>query len=380
MTIVDPRFSAAMARLMRERGTTGRILAKAAAVSPSYVSEVLNGRKMPALRTANALDKALDAGGELVDLIALGVGDDDHDRMAAVVINPQRVDAATIATFDQLLVMNRTLDDQLGSQAMLGPAAAQMSTIIGMVRTVVGPQRKQLMRMAGDHAQFSGWVHTSTGQWEQAKMWFGRSMEWAAEARDHDVHATALSYLGHVAWLMLEPANTVSKAMAALDDERVYPGQRAYDAFQAARGYAACGHPGDAERMLGVADGLAEESNQYRGPVPPCQYYRAPWFWDLERGLARLYLAHAKAKASVYGAAVADLRAGLDRMPDAMRGADWAAEYMVHMASGLMRIGELDEASAVLGRAGLIAEQTHSKRIAQFVKGRERRLLGLRNY
>ncbi len=378
MSTVDPRLGPLIGRLMTERRMPGKAVAKAANIAPSYLSEIVNGHKMPTLRVAEALDRALAADGQIVDMIAIGVGGEDHERLNAAVVHPERVDDQTIATFDRLLVMQRTLDDQLGSPAMLGAAAAQMSTVTGMVRTVVGPRRPALMRMAADWSLFQGWLFTSTAQWEQARAAFGRSMEWAAEARDHNIRATALSYLGHVAWLCLEPANTVGRAEAALADTDVYPGQRAYDAYQAARGYAAVGHVKDADRMFGVADRLAAEADTYTGQVPACQYYRAPWFWQLERGLAKLYLA--QGKASVNLAAVDHLRAGLGGMPDEMRGADWAAEYMVHAATGLMRVGELDEASAELGRAGLVAEQTRSKRIAAFVKGRERCLLNLRRY
>ncbi len=376
MTVVDPRFGATLARLMRERSTSGRALAAAANIAPSYVSELVNGRKMPAIGVVEAIDKALDANGELVDLLTLGVVDDDHDRINAVTVNPARVDAATIATFDRVLAMQRTLDDQLGSQAMLCPTAAQMTTITGMVRTVVGAQRPALMKTASNWSQFQGWLFTSTGQWEQARAAFGRAMEWAAEAGDHHVHATSLSYLGHVAWLTGEPANTVGKAVTALRDRDVYPGQRAYDAFQAARGYAAVEQPADADRMLGVAYELVHASTVFVGEIPPCQYYRAPWYWLLEGGMTKLYLARHRYALNADG--VTDLLAGLEQMPAEMAAADWAAEYMTHAAGGLMRLGDLDQADAMLRRAGVVVEQTASKRVGQLVRSRERKLAQLR--
>ncbi len=371
MTIVDPRFGPTLARFIRERGTTGRALAAAANIAPSYVSEMVNGRKMPTLGVAESLDTALAAAGELVTLAVTPEGD-DHDRIAAATINPARVDDATIVTFDRMLAMQRSLDDQLGSKAMLGPTAAHMSTIVGMVRTTVGPQRPQLMGTASNWAQFQGWLYTSTGQWEQARAAFHQAMEWAAEAGDPHVHATALSYLGHVAWLTGEPANTVSKAVAALRNDRVYPGQRAYDAYQAARAYATLGHVGDADRHLGLADRLAHESDTFVGEVPPCQYYRAPWYWLLERGLVKL--AMAQRRAALNREAADDLRAGLGGMPAEMSGADWAAEYMVHAATAFARSGERGEAVLVLDRADVVAQQTHSRRVGKLVARERHRL------
>lgn len=376
MTTIDPRFATTLIRLMREAGTTQRTLSARAKVSTSYLSEVVNGIKMPTLKVADALDKALSGDGQLVELIAFGVAGDDHDRMASAVVNPAKVGAEAIAAFDRALSAQRTLDDLLGSQLMLGSAGAQMNTIVGMVRTVVGPQRSALMRSAAGWAQFVGWLNTSTGRWDDARMWFARCVEWATEADDPDMVATAQSYQAHVAWLNLVPACTLGLSLAALRNPAVYPGQRAYDAYQATRAYAATGHLAEAERMLGNADALADEANGWSGELPAHQYYRAPWFWALERGLARLYMARQSERCGE--TAVADLRAGLAGIPDDMRGADWAAEYMTHLATGLMRLRELDEASVLLERAGIIAEQTHSKRVALFVKGRERRLLQLR--
>ena len=103
---------------------------------------------------------------------------------------------------------------------------------------------------------------------------------------------------------------------------------------------------------------MAAVSDAWSGAVPPWQYYRAPWFWRLERGLVALYAArHDKRHAA---SAVADLGAGVAGMPDEWSGADWAAEYVVHLASAHRAAGDREQARVALGRARMVAEATAS--------------------
>lgn len=377
-SIVDRRFHADLVNRIMAAGISQNALADQAHVSHSYLSEIINGHKTPSLRVVNALDRALGCGGKLAALVAVGVTDADQDHLAAAIDAPRRIGQSTVEAFARTLAAQRELDDTLGSAAMLAPVTAQLQTIARMVNAVTGPHRSALMGQAAQWAQFAGWLHTSTGQWDHARQWFGRALEWSSEAGDPDLIATVLSYQGHVAWLNLQYAPVVGLSHAALRDPTVYPGQRAYDAYQAARGHAAAGEPDDAVRMLHLGDELAEQSASYAGPVPAWQYYRASWFFRLERGYTALHLSRSTPGWAT--AAVDDLRAGLAGVPVEMRGADWAAEYTAHLAGALIGVGELDEASVELGRARVVAEATGSRRVGALVDWRERRLLSLRQY
>jgi len=169
----------------------------------------------------------------------------------------------------------------------------------------------------------------------------------------------------------------VGKAEAVLRDETVYAGQRAYDAFQAARGYAALADVAAAERMLERGNELAEAATAWTGEVPPWQYYRAPWLWAMERGLALLYISrHDRGSAPN---AVAQLQAGVYGMPAEFRGADWAAEYLAHLATAHMYADDLDAAETVLAQARAVATGVKADRVLRMIRGREGRLENLRH-
>lgn len=369
-TVVDPRFSGLLGNLMMARGYSQADLARDSHISPAQISLLLGGKRNPSDQTAQALDTALAAGGKLAALVAPAGTDADLDRVAAATLKPRDVNVATVTSLAAVLAAQRHLDDTMGSAALLAPVLAQLDTVTTLVREASGHHRPALMRVAAEWAQFCGWLHASVGKYEPARHWFGRALEWATEAGDTEMIATLLSYQGHVAWLTCQWGPTVGLSNAALRDPHVYPGQRAYDAFQCARGHAAMGQLDDAKLMLARADDLAAETAVYTGDVPPWQYYRAPWFWRLERGLAYRYMARWDA---VHAAtAVAELQGGVDEMPAALRGADWAAEYLVHLSAVRFDAGDPAGARQVLAQARGVAEATRSSRILQLVAQRER--------
>lgn len=374
-TVVDPRFKAHLVTLMMQADLTARALATKASVSRSYLSEIINGQKMPSEQVARALDDALDAGGQLVALVSVAALSYDLDPLAYAAANPHRGDPATIDAFARVLSAQRHLEDSVGAAAILAPTLPQMDTVTAMVRSTAGPYRPKLMYVASQWGQFVGWLNTSLGRWAEAQAWNRTALEWASELGDPDLTATVLSYQAHVSWLTLCPGPTIGLSEAALRDPTVYPGQRAYDRFQSAKAYAYTGDVAAAERSMALGDDLAAAVDSWAGQVPPWQYYRAPWLWNLERGLVHLYLdrwrdGHAPA-------AVGYLRAGLDAMPEHMSRSDWAAEYMVYLTAAYIQAGATQSAREVLADARRAAEATSSRRVLAMVAGREFQLTKL---
>jgi transcriptional regulator with XRE-family HTH domain len=371
-TVVDPRFAAILTGFVLHAGVSQAELARRAHVSQPHLSELLNGRKNPSAQTAHALDEALGANGALTDLIAPAGDPGDLDEVARMVHNAHLVNEATIDALAGLLAAQRHLDDRVGAASILGPVTAHANTVAAMVVNTSGVLRQPLLYQASQWAQFTGWLHTSAGQWTDARAWFARGLEWATEHGDPDLIATVVSYQAHVAWLNLQWGPTVGLSRAALRDPHVYPGQRAYDAYQAAKGHAALGDLDEARRMVDLGDEIAATTDTVDGHRPPWQYYRAPWVWSVERGLVWLYMArwdviHAPR-------AVADLTAGIAGMPADLRQADWAAEYVAQLAGAHIRAGQLEQASAVLVDARRVAEATGSGRVLRLVENRERKV------
>ncbi len=363
MSVVDPRFAAELHRCREAAGLSQRQLALTAHCSHTYVSDLERGTKRPTGQMARHLDEALDAGGTLAALVhdtSLDSPDDD-DRMAAAANNPHRLDMTVVHSLDQTLRGLRALDDTVGAVAVLPAVTAQLAVVTALTTEAAGDVRPAIVSVAQQWAQFAGWLHTTGGNWVEAKAWFGRALELAAEVDDRDMTATVLSYQGHVAWLRGQSGPVVGLSRAARRDPTVYIGQRAYDAYQEARALAAVGDAPAATTVLAEADDLADESAAYTGSRPAWQYYRAPWFFRLERGLVLRYLARrGKARAAD---AVAELAAGVAGIPSEWRCAEWVAEYMCHLAAAHAQDSDAGSAREVLVEARRIAEVTRSARV-----------------
>lgn len=372
MSTVDPRFRAELVARLMHTGLSQNRVAAIAHVSRSYLSQLVNGVRSPSRAVAEALDDALGAGGSLLALIPLGADADARDLLAQVATNPRRASLESIDGLARLLAAQRGLDDALGAAHVVESVTATAETVAVMVREVTGPTRPALVSVAAQWAQFTAWLHMSVGRWAPARAWLANAAEWAAEIADEDLAATVISFQAHHAWLECRWAPAVGLAEAAARSPRVYPAQRAYDQYAAARGHAALGELDDAERLIGAAEQAADQIADWAGPVPPWHYYRAPWQWAAERGLVRLYMARWDQRHAA--AAVLDLAAGVAGIPANQAAADWAAEYMTQLAAAHMHAGELDAAGDVLARAGAIARQTGSPRVLRLVRTRERRL------
>ena len=68
-TVVDPQFHRRLRELRHACGLSQRMLAEAAYVSKSHISELESGAKTPGVATAKALDAALGADGKLLGLV-----------------------------------------------------------------------------------------------------------------------------------------------------------------------------------------------------------------------------------------------------------------------------------------------------------------------
>ena len=258
----------------------------------------------------------------------------------------------------------------MGSGPLLGPVAAQLDTIEDFIVDARGSVRLPLVDVAAQWAEFLGWLYTSTGDAGQARRWFDRAGEWAAEAGNATMTATALSFKGHLAFLLgqLRAAAGLSRAAARVPD--AWLGQRAYDAHQEARALAVMGHAAAVRRLAEAAE-MAAAVEEHRGETPPWIYYYTAPFYRLERGW--VYRLLGRDDERLNAEAIAHLSAGLAGLGDA-RQSEWAAEYIYHLAFALFQAGEAGQACASADEATAIARRTGSARLLARLRGLQRHM------
>ncbi|WP_202638646.1 helix-turn-helix domain-containing protein [Bailinhaonella thermotolerans] len=254
---------------------------------------------------------------------------DADERVARTAGAGRRVDAAVAESLGVVLAGQRRTEDLVGAGAVVGAVRGQLRAVEALVTEARGPARTPMVDMAAQWAQFAGWLHTSLGDWAGARGWFDRAAEWALEADNPTMTATVLSFRAHIAWSRGEIGPLIGLAAAARRQPGVYPGLRAYDALQEARGHAMTGDAAETERRLEESARQAALAAEASEPAPPWMYYHTPDFWLMQRGIAYRYLA--RTHPEYLDPAITLLTGGLEALGPA-RQAEWAAEYLLHLA------------------------------------------------
>jgi tetratricopeptide (TPR) repeat protein len=294
------------------------------------------------------------------DTLRFGLSLDDEERIIQAARRPMRVDSSVAAPLAKILAAHRETEDIIGSVPLMKPVTSQLSMLEDLVKESRGPGRPEIIDISAQWAEYSGWLYTSTGNWQEARAWFDRTSEWAAESCNPTLAATSLSFKGHVAFLLGQIGPMIGLTQAALRDSSSWVGQRAYDAHQLARGLAIAGDSEEAVRKVEEGRSLALIAHERSEEKPPWIYYYTLPFYALERGFVYRFLGRDN-NAHNYEA-IASLSAALDDIGEA-RSSEWAAEYIYHLAVAYMQAGSPDKACETALEVLRIASTTESKRL-----------------
>ena len=306
-----------------------------------------------------------------VDVSGL-VTPDDEERIALAVRRPMRIDARVVDSLARILAAQRRTEDAIGSASLLGPVTAQLATIEDLVVDARGPARSKVVDVAAQWAEFAGWLHTSTGLWREARLWFDRAGEWAIEVCNTSLAAESLSFKGHLAFLRSQIGPMLGLTKAAQRDGSVWIGQRAYDAYQEARGLALLGSSDEAVTKVNEGTELAARALEKSDETPPWKYYFTPSFYALERGLAHRYLG--RHEASHNDEAIVSLSAALTDLGEA-RSSEWVGEYLYHLAVAYLQAGAPDRACETAMEVMETAQAVGSARLADRLRVLHARLV-----
>lgn len=387
-------FWGAELRALREaQGMSLAALGRAVHRDASYVARVERAERPVPADLAADCDRVLGTGGTLVRLRALigpderrltepdrsaesstpdAIGADpaDETRLMAAVRRPSRLDERTIIHLAAALDAERRLEDSIGAAPLISTVVARLDQISRLVTGARGPLRRELVDVAGQWAQFAGWLHTSIGDRPNATAWWDRASEWAAEAGDQNLTGTILSFRGNLAWRCGEIGAALGLTDAALRVGRDSAGM-ACEYYLLARGQATLGDADAARQSLDQAVRYAAEARP-DNTAPWGYYYLAPGFFTLTHGLVIQCLA--RHDPEYHTEAIDLLTSGLDELPPEMRRSDWAGVYVLRLAAACARAGDLTNAERRASEAARIAADTASPSLASQSESFLRRL------
>jgi hypothetical protein len=289
---------------------------------------------------------------------------DDWERITFAACHPRRVDAATIDVLADVLAATRRVEDQIGSAGVLPSIHAHRGLAASLLADAPSPIRDRLGSLTGELHQYLGWLLAETGHLEQARVELDAALALGVEFDDPDLTSLALSFKGHLAWMVGNPHGVIALSGAARRDTRVFLAQHAFNAHQEARGWAMAGERGEVDRALAHADTLAERAISRQADTPPNLYWYSPGFFTLQRGLTW----HTLADTRIAARAATELTNGLHELPAAERDSEWAAIFTVAAAEALTTAGEAECAIAQARQAVAVCRATRSTRLARALR------------
>lgn len=325
-SLVDPRFSATLARLRVSRGMSLRDLARHVNRGKSYISDLETGRTKPSAAVAAQLDDALQAGGTLTALVVdlPAINTDDTARLGHTLTHPGRVDAASVRLLADTLAHQRRLDDRLPAPMLLPVAAGHHRTVHQLADQARGPHAGAVREVAAEWTQFLGWLHAEARNDAYAVRLLIEATDQADAIGHGPLAAQASNFRGWLERQRHNPRGIIRHFLDAYHTPGANVLQRVGDAVQAAHGYALLGDRTEAARLLGAASDLTTAAEDATPPVTA--YWLSPTFLRLNLGLAYTALDDPVAAAD-------NLRAGLTGLPAEHQDAPWTVEYRSALAA-----------------------------------------------
>ncbi|GIF08544.1 helix-turn-helix domain-containing protein [Actinoplanes siamensis] len=367
-------FGDKLRELRTARQLTLRQLADRSHYSRSKLSNWEHNRlPLPSEGEAAKLDSILDGDGALVATLRTPGLNGAGERIAYVAKHPRAVDTVAVGVLHDTLAGMRQLEDRFGADRLLVMTAEPVRLVEKLADEAVGDIRPAVVDLAGQWAQFAGWLRAAAGKHGQAHEWYLRALEYAEEVdatsvlpTGRELIATSLSMRGHLAWSQRKPGPTVGLSAAAAKNSRS-PGIRAMACQQGARGHALLGEAVQADQLLDLAQAAMADAQQHPEKEPPWIYFYSPGYLQMQRGLVASLLGRREK-------AIEELTAGLKAAGDDVAGAEFGAKYKLALASAHLAGGNCDMARSLLEEARATALATGSADLAGEVAALEARL------
>ena len=215
---------------------------------------------------------------------------DERQRLDGVISGSHRPDAAALDWIADCLARHRTAEDDLGAEPIAPVARAQLDAVTDIANRSHGDLRIRAVDMAAQYAQFLGWMAVTTADHAEASAWYARSREWADQAGNPELAATALSMQAHHAWGQGD-ARLCQRLVAVADDyDGLSPGLSGMLRQTSARGFALAGDAEMARAELDRASELLQLASDPAKVDPDWLYfYNEDWLLR-QRGTIELQL------------------------------------------------------------------------------------------
>ncbi|MFI0451795.1 hypothetical protein [Actinomadura sp. 6N118] len=283
---------------------------------------------------------------------------DERARIAGVLADPGRLDAATIAHAERMVHVCRREGELLGPQVTLQSVMAERSVLQSILAG--GPPDDLLGHMQSVYAeltQLAGWLLFNLGDYQAAQHYYEQARTAAHDAHNVELVTYILCTMSHLATWQGRPRVGIDHAVAAevWAKKSGSPNALAYASDVAARAYAA-----DSE--WDACDEALDNERTALAKIPPrnsvanwWHFYDESFYWGNK---GRCAIARGRA------------REALDTMAQSLGSIDRVnvhdhAMRLSFQSEALIYQGDLDEACRIIGEVVRMTAVHKSRRIDQ---------------
>ncbi|MEN3306882.1 MAG: hypothetical protein V7603_3084 [Micromonosporaceae bacterium] len=361
--VSNPRFGPHMRQLRVQQGLSLRQLAKQVLSSKSHLQEFEIGAKLPNEATADRIDQALHAEGELVRLVtvARSLGARMHRRefVGAAVAGLAglqsrrgggvRVNRDVVSQLRQRTARLRRLDDYLGGADTYQMYRSQLDSTIGLAvdGRFAETIERGLLEVVAEQAQMAGWAAFDAGWRTEADRLYRMSLQAAQDAQNTSLAGNALTFIAYGA----ERATSTMESACDMAVQDATPGVRTLLRERQAWAYAIAGNAKEAETSLALAETALHEHDDRQDP---------DWVFWVDHTEVQIMTGRCWATLHRPVRAIAALEQALKDYGDT-HGRDKAL-YLSWLADAYIDAGEAEHAAAVASRATDLASGIGSVR------------------
>lgn len=274
-------------------------------------------------------------------------------RLAHLQPSPAADDASPVDHLRRLRAILVDSDNLLGPRTVVQAVQDHISVIQQLREQYSGADRRALLQVQAEYAEFAGWLHQDIGDFQAARFWLDRALELAYAGGDSEFPVFVLARKSQLAGDMHDAASAIDLADAAATT-----GQSHHRLAGVAMTYAAHGHALDGQRRASMValDHARQQLGMSSTEESPARL--AKWldesYIEVQRARCLSILGDHLAAAAIYEQAIEDLPPQYRRD----RGVYLARAGHAHAGGG-----EPERAAAAGTQALAIAHQTGSGRI-----------------
>lgn len=345
-------YAPELRRLMTDRGTGVRELARQVPCSPAYISQLRNGSRAPSPQIAARIDKLLGCKGKLAALAAAEPGEESGARVPLWQVPDSTDDVNPVEHLTRFRAVLTDHDNLFGPRSLIPVVRDHLVLIRELRQGRAGTDGRDLLILQARYAETLAWLCQDSADFPAAQYWLDRALEWAHMAGDMQWAAFVLARKSQLAGDMQDPASAVDLADAAARLAGTGTRLRAASAAYQAHGLALAGNHEACERTLDEAEEIASS---------PEEEPAAPWAGWLSEGYVQTQRARCLDILGEHGAAIPLFEQAITGIPPSLRRD--RGVYLAREAVARAGAGDPDGAAGTGIQAVAIARSTQSGRI-----------------